>query len=634
MKTLKLPTKLLCWLLIVALIPLGLFGYAGYLYTVKTLKKESMNSLVNIARSKALIIDEYFRDKEQVIFSLSHNPIIIDTIKQHNINFNEDKEYQLKHASIDKSLRQYLKHFTHYKKTLYDVFLINNKGDILFTMVKEEDYGTNLMTGPFKDTQLAKTFRKTLTLSATGLSPFEYYPPSNDMGAFIGAPIWDDGMLLGAICTQIDTKKIFELAADYKGLRETGETVLGALQGNIVEITAPLRHDPGSAFKKTIPIGSQEAMLIQLASQAFEGAGSSVDYRGIDIFAVWSYLHYPGWGMVVKIDTDEVFAPAQKYKQWMIYIGIITVLCVLLISIYVSGSISDPVVKLTDAVNKISEGDLFTRIDVNSGDEIGQLAKSFNHMMGHLQRSQEALQKRTDELAKSNLELDDFAYIASHDLKEPLRGIYNFASFLIEDYEDKLDDDGKNKLFTLKKLSQRLERLINDLLYYSRVERIHEAFQDINLDEVLDEALDTLNIRIEDHGIDVRRKDILPTVFCDKSRILDVFINLITNAMKYNDKDEKWIEIGVDKDKSRHVDVIYFKDNGIGIREKYLESIFKIFKRIHGRDKYGGGTGAGLTIVKKIVEYHGGTIWAESSFGHGTTFRFTLKGEGDENQAI
>ena len=125
----------------------------------------------------------------------------------------------------------------------------------------------------------------------------------------------------------------------------------------------------------------------------------------------------------------------------------------------------------------------------------------------------------------------------------------------------------------------------------------------------------------------------MPSVECDSVRITEVFRNLITNAVKYNDKPEKWIEIGFQHngqtDTGDHVSknglVFYIRDNGIGIREKHQKSVFRIFKRLHARDKYGGGTGAGLTFVKKILERHGGRIWLESTFGEGTTFYFTVK---------
>jgi PAS domain S-box-containing protein len=242
------------------------------------------------------------------------------------------------------------------------------------------------------------------------------------------------------------------------------------------------------------------------------------------------------------------------------------------------------------------------------------------------------LRERNEMLLRSNQELDEFAYIASHDLREPLRGISNYASFLIEDHGDHLDADGRSKLETLKQLAQRMDALIESLLQFSRAGRVDLAVQETDLNEVVAEVLDSLQISLEMKHIEVRFDHSLPTLRCDRVRLAEVFRNLITNAIKYNDKPHKWIEIGVKELEPpapgergrRGARVLYVRDNGIGISPQHHDAIFRIFKRLHGRDKYGGGTGAGLTIVKKIVERHGGRVWLESAPGQGSTFYFTV----------
>ncbi|GHO45297.1 ATP-binding protein [Ktedonospora formicarum] len=247
-----------------------------------------------------------------------------------------------------------------------------------------------------------------------------------------------------------------------------------------------------------------------------------------------------------------------------------------------------------------------------------------------LQRSTE-LERLNKELEYSNKELDAFAYITSHDLKEPLRGINNFATILKEDYGDVLDAEGKERLQTMVRLAVRMGEQIEALLHYSRVGRVDMAFGEVNLNDTLARVLDVLNLSIQRARIEIRIPRSLPTVWCDRARIGEVFSNLITNALKYNDKPQKWIEIGyIDPleqtgDAKRNSTIFYVRDNGIGIREKNYDTIFRIFKRLHGREKYGGGSGAGLTIVKRIIERHKGQIWVESRYGEGTTFYFTLR---------
>ncbi|MBD6615083.1 GAF domain-containing protein [Komarekiella sp. 'clone 1'] len=245
-------------------------------------------------------------------------------------------------------------------------------------------------------------------------------------------------------------------------------------------------------------------------------------------------------------------------------------------------------------------------------------------IIGVVLRKADELAQLNIELERSNNELDAFAYIASHDLKEPLRGIHNYSNFLIEDYGETLNDEGRDKLRTLIRLTQRMEDLIDSLLHFSRLGRVDLSMQQTDINSVVNRSLDLLSARIEQMQIKICIPRPLPLVYCDRVQIGEVFNNLIANAIKYNDKTEKWIEIGYIDHPTAPV-IFYVRDNGIGIREKHFESIFRIFKRLHGPNKYGGGTGAGLTITKKIVERHGGKIWVESTYGEGSTFYFTLQ---------
>jgi len=241
-------------------------------------------------------------------------------------------------------------------------------------------------------------------------------------------------------------------------------------------------------------------------------------------------------------------------------------------------------------------------------------------------RQADALALMNLELERSNTELDAFAYIASHDLKEPLRGIHNYATFLLEDYGPILQDDGIEKLHTLVRLTQRMESLIESLLRYSRLGRQELQLDEIDLNRLLKNVVEVFGMHPQWSTCVIRIPRLLPAVFGDRILVEEIFTNLVSNGFKYNDHPEKWVEVGwVEADQSPGHEVsLYVRDNGIGIREKHRESIFRIFKRLHAPGKYGGGTGAGLTIVKKIVERHGGTVQIESIYGQGTTFWFTL----------
>ena len=176
-----------------------------------------------------------------------------------------------------------------------------------------------------------------------------------------------------------------------------------------------------------------------------------------------------------------------------------------------------------------------------------------------------------------------------------------------------------------------METLIDSLLHYSRLGRTDLALDEVDVQEVVDDVVDRLGISLREQNIEVRIPRRLPVIQSDRVRLGEVFANLITNAIKYNDKPQRWIEIGVARcaravggdPAGEHT--FYVRDNGIGIPERHLDTVFRIFKRLHGRDQFGGGTGAGLTIVRKIVERHHGRVWIESTPDEGTTVFFTLR---------
>ncbi len=252
----------------------------------------------------------------------------------------------------------------------------------------------------------------------------------------------------------------------------------------------------------------------------------------------------------------------------------------------------------------------------------------------------EQLAQANAELARSNAELDAFAYVAGHDLKEPLRGINKYAHRLLEDARASRVQDPERAEWLLR-MTVRMDTLLDALLHFSKVGRQSLDMEDISLGPVLVEALEMLGARLTESQVEVRVPRPLPVAHADRVRVREVFSNLISNAMKYNDKAQTWVEIGyigaVDESSTmprpvstpagaREHTLFYVRDNGIGIDERHKDRIFEIFKRLHAHDAYGGGSGAGLTIARKMVEQHQGRIWFDSRLGVGSTFYFTLPG--------
>jgi signal transduction histidine kinase len=228
--------------------------------------------------------------------------------------------------------------------------------------------------------------------------------------------------------------------------------------------------------------------------------------------------------------------------------------------------------------------------------------------------------ERTEELSRTNDELRQFAYVASHDLQEPLRTVGSYAQLLGKRYKGKLGADADEFIDYMVGGVNRMHTLLNDMLAFSRVtQNQNKPFTHAHLDAVLQTALMNLELSMKESGAEVNASH-LPEVQCDETQIAQVFQNLIGNAIKYKGPDPPKIDISAEERGDEWI--IAVRDNGIGIDPQYHERIFGIFKRLHGREL--PGTGMGLAICKRIVERHGGRIWVESEHGKGATFRFTL----------
>ena len=235
-------------------------------------------------------------------------------------------------------------------------------------------------------------------------------------------------------------------------------------------------------------------------------------------------------------------------------------------------------------------------------------------------QAEQDLARKAKELARSNAELEQFAYIASHDLQEPLRMVASYTQLLSERYAGKLDENADKFLGYAREGALRMQVLIQDLLAFSRVVRAEVMGKNVDCNVALEEAVRSLGTAIaESHAVVTHSE--LPTVWADQTQITQVFQNLIGNAIKFRNGSPP--ECAVSAEKSAGNCLFSVHDNGIGIAPEYAENIFVVFQRLHARNEY-PGNGIGLAICKKIVEHYGGRIWVESQVGQGSTFKFTL----------
>jgi signal transduction histidine kinase len=296
--------------------------------------------------------------------------------------------------------------------------------------------------------------------------------------------------------------------------------------------------------------------------------------------------------------------------------------------------VSQPVVELAEQVRTVADGAYEKRITSRGSPELAALADDVDGMRRQIAaelrevreaRAQvewinEQLKIQADELTRSNRDLEQFAYVASHDLQEPLRKVASFCQLLQRRYAGQLDERADQYIGFAVDGAQRMQRLINDLLAFSRIGRLTAGFTDVDLNRVLDDVTSQLEARNEGDA-EIVWSD-LPTVEGEESLLSTLFVNLIGNSLKFRRPDvPPVIRITAERDgKEWRINV---RDNGIGIEAEFADKVFVIFQRLHARDAY-EGTGIGLAIVKKIVEYHGGRIWLDLDVDEGTSINFTL----------
>ena len=295
-------------------------------------------------------------------------------------------------------------------------------------------------------------------------------------------------------------------------------------------------------------------------------------------------------------------------------------------------AVLEPVESLAAQTRAVAAGNVGRRILPTGPPEIEALGADVDAMRARIaaelagvETARAELLARTEDLARSNADLEQFAYVASHDLSEPLRKVANFCQLLERQYGDQLDDKAKQYLDFAVDGAKRMQVLIADLLAFSLVGRSTEQFTEVDIDAVVVRAMANLDQRLAEAGAQVVRTS-LPNARGDASLLTALFQNLIANSVKYRSTEPPRVEIAAAEDGGAWRFTV--SDNGIGIDPKYGDRIFAIFQRLHLRDQY-GGTGIGLALCRKIVEFHGGRIWLAERRGPGATFQFTLpKGAG------
>lgn len=437
----------------------------------------------------------------------------------------------------------------------------------------------------------------------------------------ISAPIISkhSAELLGIIINVYSLAILDEITTNRVGMGETGEVYL--VNRDMIMLTESrfIENAPLKLLVDTEPVQ-------RIIENGKEMVGIYKDYRGQLVVGASMDLPEYNWILLAETNKKEAFSPLKMLGIVALILGVVGAAGVTSLGIVFAVSTSRPILDLTKATERLAGGDLEHRVKVTRTDEIGSLANSFNAMSEELERvirehvqAEKELKRYSGELKRSNEELQHFAYVASHDLQEPLRMISSYLQLIKRRYKGRLDADADEFIDYAVDGASRLQTMINGLLEYSRVDRSGKSLEPADCGVILERAITNLKVAITESSA-VITHDPLPTVMADDTQLLHVFQNLIANAIKFRGNEPPHIHISVTRNENEWTFSV--RDNGIGIDPEYNERLFNIFKRLHGREY--PGIGLGLSICKKIINRHGGKIWVESEPGKGATFYFTI----------
>lgn len=615
----KIRTKLALTYLTVSFLALVVIGLSLYSYIEKTLTTDALSHLQSVSTIQTHRIENIIEQNlERIRLVTSRTQLRI------SLNNFINSGNQLAIEKINLIINDALKSI----KSFTVMSILDLEGNVLFST---DDDRLKLNYSHYEFFPSA---------SRQNNADHFFLDKNNQLKLYLSGPLMFNKKVIGVLLIESEADIIVNLVRDYSGLRRTGETLLGkkSLDGGHVVYLVPLRFDPRAALQRSVSMKDQSNAMVKAVSEPGQLLTSALDYRGQEVLIATNFIPQTHWGLVVKMDKSEAFEPIHTLLRSVFFVTVVLALVIMLVSYSLANIISKPIVALTRVATRINEGDASYRATIKTKDEIGELADIFNQMTNTLIDAQQKLEQsnkeleqhrghleelvstRTRELERSNKELEAFSYSVSHDLRSPLRAIDGYSHILMEELTNKLSDSDKERFNRIRLASQKMGELIDDLLELSRINRKEFKRQRINLSAKVQTIFKILN---ENSTRDVNIT-VQPDIYVDGDEgLLDVMIsNLISNAIKYTTNSQSpQVEFG--KMIKNGESVFYIKDNGIGFDNQYANKIFGAFQRLVKQDEY-PGNGIGLATVLRVIQRHGGVIWAESEYGKGAIFYFTL----------
>ncbi len=602
--------KLLLFSLCVTLIPISVITVIYYTSARKEIKHQINHKMIAVAESKKLHIEAFLNEIKTRGLDFSSDGYIRSRLEKTVL------ESSHKQAAITELNRHLKDNKIPLDPNIAAITVLDSSGTVVASTV-ESIIGEN-----FSDREeyvLIMDRKRNEVL--THPPHFSEYLDHNAVE--VSAPItsMNSGETIGIIINAYNQEIINRITSNRKGMGDSGEVVVGLIEGNSIKYMNALRYVPEGSPTLKIPLNEEVAKPMKLALEGLTGTVIGLDYRHIDVIAAYNHISPVGWGLVAKIDKTEAFQPLNALRNTAIILFGICSGVVTTVGIMFSLYTASPINRLKQASEIIAGGKYEHKVKVARKDEIGALADSFNAMTGKLTHEIKEHKKTEIKLIETNKELEAFCYSVSHDLRAPLRGIDGFSRILVEEYAEKIDLQGKDYLKRICAASQKMGTLINDLLDLSRITRGKMQFEHVELSTMVQKIASELHDMEPKRNVDF----VITKGLCvngDTNLLQVAMDNLLNNAWKFTGKHpHARIEFGV---KQHNGNPVYFiRDDGVGFDISYSNKLFVAFQRLHSPGEF-EGTGIGLATVQRIINRHGGRIWAEGEVGHGATFNFTL----------
>ena len=602
--------KLLIFALCISLIPILVITILFYLSARGSVEKQINQKMIAVAESKALHIEAFLKTIRGRTIDFCSDGYIRDKLDIIN-----QKVLLEQDAVVDLS-----SHLKNNKMPLdpdiASITVLNTTGTVVASTIK------SIIGNDFSNhEEFVHIVSKNKKEVFTHRPHFQQYLNHSTMEVAAPVTSMESGQTIGIIINAYNQEIINDITSNREGMGNSGEIVIGLKEDGTIQFINTLKYTPGATTTLKIPLNDEAAEPMRLALEGKYGTIIGHDYRDVNVIAAYRYIPSIGWGLVAKMDKAEAFAPLTVLRNIAIILGGVSSIAVILVGISFSISTSRPINRLTAAAVKISNGNYDYSVEIDRHDEIGALAVSFNSMTSKLTHEINEQEKAEARLTGLNKELEAFCYSVSHDLRAPLRGIEGFSRALEEDYADKFDLQGKDYLRRICTASHKMDNLITDLLDLSRITRSKMKHEKVDLSALVKSKA----LELQETEPERQVEFVIAEGDCTDgdTKLLKIAIdNLMDNAWKFTGKhSQARIEFGISLQDGESV--YFISDDGVGFDMTYADKLFGAFQRLHSITEF-EGTGIGLATVNRIIQRHGGNIWAEGEIGQGAKFCFTL----------